>query len=183
MLTSIFSNPLITAIRDDPASTALPLESLETKGAALFSIAADQARKMQEHGQHGQGGGGGCRSIVALYQVGGHHTRQSPPRCSLPFPSNPQQPPDPPPPQGFTLVHINLAPLVLTFAAREPPPLSASAVSTEGAGGGPGALGLLRPPTNVGMILDSQLVYEAALAPLRLAVERQEREANSLRAL
>jgi hypothetical protein len=82
-------------------------------------------------------------------------------------------------------VHINLAPLVLTFASREPPPLSASAVSTEGAGGGAGGLGPLRPPTNVGMILDSQPLYEAALAPLRLAVERQEREreANSLRGL
>jgi hypothetical protein len=33
------------------------------------------------------------------------------------------------------------------------------------------------------MILDSQDVYEAALAPLRMAVERQEREANSLRGL
>lgn len=76
-------------------------------------------------------------------------------------------------------MHINLAPLVLTFAAREPPPLSASAVSTEGAGASP----FLRPPTNVGMILDSQPLYEAALAPLRQAVERQEREANSLRAL
>ena len=62
-------------------------------------------------------------------------------------------------------------------------PLKLSAVSTEGARGGPGGLGPLRPPTNVGMILDSQDVYEAALAPLRMAVERQEREANSLRGL
>jgi hypothetical protein len=54
------------------------LESLETKAAALFSIAADQARKMQQvqqgqQGQQGQGQqqAGGCRSIVALYQVRG----------------------------------------------------------------------------------------------------------------
>lgn len=57
------------------SSSSLPIESLETKAAALFSIAADQARKMQaqaQHGQQGQGNGdSGCHAIVALYQVSG----------------------------------------------------------------------------------------------------------------
>jgi hypothetical protein len=66
-----------TAVR--PSSSPLPLDRIETRIAALFSIAADQARKMQQ---------GNCKSIVALY-----HTH--------------------------TLVQINLAPLVLTFVAKE----------------------------------------------------------------
>ena len=56
--------------------------------------------------------------------------------------------------QGLTLVHVNLAPLVLTFASRD-------------------------ADANVGMILDSYSIFEQAFSPLRAAVELHEKETSS----
>jgi hypothetical protein len=67
--------------------------------------------------------------------------------------------------QGLTLVHMNLAPLVLTFASREPP-------SSPGATGGGRS-------SNVGMVLDSLPLLEEALKGIRTAIELQEQQHGS----
>lgn len=62
--------------------------------------------------------------------------------------------------QGVTLVHMNLSPLVLTFAARE-----------SGSGGG--------TTMNVGMLLDSLPLLEEALSGMRAAIEMHEQQDTS----